>query len=363
MLVKVGKTKKWFTASWFEKGTVKVIDQRLLPFEFNIITLKNHRETASAIRDMAVRGAGSIGAAAAFACAQAVLECKQEKNWMAKVSGSFQTIAKTRPTARDLFYAVERIGENIYGKNLQEAKKAAVDEAIKIGREYEKNGKLIGKHGSKLIKNNYGILTHCNAGWLALHDWGSALAPMYFAKHSGKRFFVFVDETRPRLQGAKLTSWELLNEGIKHAIIADNAAGFFMQQGKIDICIVGADRIASNGDFANKIGTYEKAVLAKENGIPFYVAAPKSTFDLECKNGRNIEIEHRPSEELLFVDGFDGRQRKVRVAAFGAEALNPVFDVTPAKYVSGIITEKGIIKPKKSDIRKVLRFEKRHRAE
>ncbi|MCX8189642.1 MAG: S-methyl-5-thioribose-1-phosphate isomerase [Candidatus Diapherotrites archaeon] len=359
MFVKFGKTKKWFTASWLKNSDVKMIDQRLLPFEFKVITLKNHKETAFAIKDMAIRGAGSIGAAAAFACAQAVLECKNERGWEEKVSASFETIAKTRPTARDLFYAIERLRKKIFGKNLQEAKVLAIKEAIMIGKEYEQNGKLIGRHGLKLIKEGSRILTHCNAGWLALHDWGSALAPLYFAKREGRKFFVFVDETRPRLQGAKLTSWELLNEGIKHKIIVDNAAGFFMQQGKIDLCIVGADRIAANGDFANKIGTYEKAIAAKENGIPFYVAAPKSTFDLECKNGRKIEIEERADEEVLFVNGFDSTHRKIRVAPFEAKATNPAFDITPAKYLSGIITERGIIKPKKSYIKKVLMVENR----
>ena len=184
------------------------------------------------------------------------------------------------------------------------------------------------------------MLTHCNAGWLALQDWGSALAPVYAAKRQGKKVFVFVDETRPRLQGARLTAWELANEGIGHAVIADNAAGFYMRRGEIDLCIVGADRIARNGDVANKIGTYEKAVLAKENGIPFYVAAPTSTVDLECRNGAGIPIEERGEGEVL---NFAGK----RIAPKKSRAKNPAFDITEARLIKGIITEKGIVKPGK----------------
>jgi S-methyl-5-thioribose-1-phosphate isomerase len=188
------------------------------------------------------------------------------------------------------------------------------------------------------------VLTHCNAGWLAIVDWGSATAPIYLAHRKGKKVFVWVDETRPRNQGASLTSWELLQEGVPHKIIADNAGGFYMQRGEVDLCIVGADRIAANGDVANKIGTYQKAVLAKENGIPFYVAAPGSTFDLNCRTGDDIPIEERDENEVHFVG-------KTRISPRGARAGNPAFDVTPARYITGIITERGIIKP--GDVRKV----------
>ncbi len=352
LLVKVGNKRKWYTASWLEGGTVRMIDQRLLPFKFKVVSLRKHYETAEAIKNMTIRGAGSIGAAAAFACAQAVLECKS-KEWPKKALQSFDRIANTRPTARDLFFAIERIRNVVEGKQLREAKKAALEEAQKIGKEYQENGKRIGELGSKLIKSGFRILTHCNAGWLALHDWGSALAPIYFAKRLHRKVFVFVDETRPRLQGAKLTAWELANENIEHAIIADNSAGFYMQNQSIDMCIVGADRIASNGDVANKIGTYEKAVLAKENGIAFYVAAPLSTFDFDCKSGRRIPIEERSEQEVLYVSGYEKGLRKVRIAPKKSKAKNPAFDVTPAKYIKALITEHGIIKPKKSAIKKL----------
>jgi len=360
LLVKVGNKRKWFTASWLKGSTVYAINQRLLPFRFKIVALKTHYETAEAIKNMTIRGAGSIGAVAAFACAQAVLECKSSE-WPKKALLGFERIANTRPTARDLFFAIERIKQSIANKKLGEAKKAALKEAKKISKEYQENGKLIGMFGAKLIKDGCKILTHCNAGWLALHDWGSALAPIYFAKRLHKKVFVFVDETRPRLQGAKLTAWELANENIEHAIIADNSAGFYMQKSEVDLCIVGADRIASNGDVANKIGTYEKAVLAKENSIPFYVAAPLSTFDFKCKSGKHIPIEERAEEEVLFVLGYEKGLRKVRIAPKKSKAKNPAFDVTPAKYIKGIITEHGIIKPKRSTIKKLAKKSKKVR--
>ncbi len=345
MLVKQGKEKKWFRAVWRQNSTVKMIDQRLLPKKFKIISLKNHKQTVKAIENMAVRGAGSIGATAAFGAMQAVLEAKP-KNFKQFIERAFYRLRHTRPTAHDLFWAIERIDFAIQEKNPRKAKISAIKEAEKISSEYCERGKKIGKHGEKLLKNGTRMLTHCNAGWLALLDWGSALAPVYAAKRNGKIVFVFVDETRPRLQGAKLTAWELANEGIPHRIIADNAAGYYMSEGKIDLCIVGADRIAANGDTANKIGTYEKAVLAKENSIPFYVAAPTSTFDPNTKNGKKIVIEERPEREVLFI----GKQR---IAPKKSRAFNVAFDVTKAKYIKGIITEKGIIKPKKKAIKRL----------
>jgi methylthioribose-1-phosphate isomerase len=338
MNVRIGGKNKWFTAVWPEGKTVKMIDQTLLPHKFRIASFKNHHETAKAIKEMVVRGAGSIGAAAAFGAAQAVMEGKAKKG--------FEELRNTRPTARDLFWAIERMEKAVKGKIGVEAKKAAVKEANEISSEYVENGRLIGEHGSVLLHDGARVLTHCNAGWLAMQDWGSALAPIYWAKREGNRIFVFADETRPRLQGARLTAWELANEGIGHKIIADNAAGHFMQRGEVDICIVGADRIARNGDIANKIGTYEKAVLAKENGIPFYVAAPLSTIDLKCKKGADIKIEERSEKEVLFIEG-------KRIANEKSGALNPAFDVTPAKYIKGIITEEGIIRPMPGEIRGV----------
>ena len=333
--------RKWYRAVWMQGRAVKMINQPLLPWKFKIATFRNHEETAKAIKEMVVRGAGSIGAAAGFGAAQVVLESRgnYRKYWRE----GFGRLRKTRPTAHDLFWAIDRVEQAVEGKELSEAKELAAGEAEKISGEYFSRGKRIGKHGSRLLKNGTKMLTHCNAGWLALQDWGSALAPVYAAKRQGKKVFVFVDETRPRLQGARLTAWELANEGIKHAVIADNAAGFYMQRGEIDLCVVGADRIAGNGDVANKIGTYEKAVLARENRVPFYVAAPTSTFDLKCKSGKDIPIEERDEREVL---NFAGK----RIAPKKSRARNPAFDVTEARLVKGIITEKGIIKPKRKAI-------------
>ena len=215
--------------------------------------------------------------------------------------------------------------------------------------------KQIGINGNKLIKENSTILTHCNAGSLATCDYGTAISVIRIAHESGKNINVFADETRPRNQGSMLTAWELSQENVPHAIIADNAAGFYMRKGKINICFVGADRIAANGDFANKIGTYEKAVLAKENNIPFYVAAPLSTFDINSKTGEDIPIEERSEDELLYIHGIDENKiiRKIRIAPEESHAKNPAFDATPAKYITGIITEKGIVRANKWEIREL----------
>jgi S-methyl-5-thioribose-1-phosphate isomerase len=226
-------------------------------------------------------------------------------------------------------------------------RKAALVTSQQIADEYAERCHEIARAGLKLVPRGTRILTHCNAGWLALVDWGSAPAPIYLAHRKGRKVFVWVDETRPRNQGASLTSWEFLQEGIPHKIIADNAGGHYMRRGAVDLVIVGADRIAANGDVANKIGTYQKAVLAKENGIPFYVAAPSSTIDLRCKSGKNIPIEERAEDEMHYVWGkLGGKMRKVRVSPERARAANPAFDVTPARLITGIITERGIFKPK-----------------
>lgn len=225
-------------------------------------------------------------------------------------------------------------------------RKAAVAAARQLSDEYAERGERIAKAGLPLIKNGSRVLTHCNAGWLALVEWGSAPAPIYLAHRKGRKVFVWVDETRPRNQGANLTSWELMQEGVPHKIIADNAGGLLMQRGQVDLCIVGADRIAANGDVANKIGTYQKAVLAKEHGIPFYVAAPSSTIDLKCRSGKQIPIEERSEDEMHYVWGRNGKKMtRVRVSPAGARAANPAFDVTPARFITGIITERGIFKP------------------
>ncbi len=310
-----------------------MIDQRLLPHRFKLLRLRNHRETAEAIRNMTIRGAGTIGATAAYGMAQAFRED-------VSLAKAYETLVTTRPTAVDLKHALDRV--LVAAGNAR----SAVAEAKRIADEYVERMKRIGEIGLSLLPKNARVLTHCNAGWLAIVDWGSATAPIYTAHRRGRNVFVWVDETRPRCQGASLTSWELLNEGVPHKVITDNAAGHFMRRGEVDLCIVGADRIAANGDVANKVGTYEKAVIAKENGIPFYVAAPSSTIDPHCPNGDAIPIEEREEDEVHFI----GRQR---VTPKGARAGNPAFDVTPAKYITGIITERGILKP--SEVRKLWR--------
>lgn len=279
---------------------------------------------------MIVRGAGAIGASAGFAMAQAFL---QKEN----VEKAKKEIEATRPTAQNLFYAVNRVY----------SAKDPVREAQAIADEDAENCRRIGEHGAKLLKKGARIETHCNAGWLAFVDYGSALSPLYLAHKQGKKPFVYVDETRPRGQGARLTAWELAGEKVPFKIIPDNAGAFLMSRGKIDLMIVGADRIAANGDVANKIGTLEKAIVACEYGVPFYVAAPTSTIDLQCKTGLDIPIEERSEEEILYQTGINakGKLEKILVCSPGARGLNYAFDVTPAKYVTGIITEKGIIKP------------------
>lgn len=314
-------------ALWFENGIVKFLDQRKIPDSVEIFEAKDYNDVAFAIKDMVVRGAPAIGVSAAYGMAQAFMQKKDMK----KVS---EVLAATRPTAHDLFYAIKYMQESIAkGYN-------PLDAAENYAEDIVERSKKIGEYGNTLIKDGAKIMTHCNAGALATVDWGTALAPMRYAERDGKNIFVWVDETRPRLQGARLTSWELKQEGIAHKIIADNASGFLMRQGKVDLMIVGADRIALNGDFANKIGTYEKAVLARENGVPFYVAAPISTIDKSIEDGTKIPIEERSQNEVLYAGN-------CRIAPQGVEAYNPAFDVTPNKYVDGFITEFGIIKPEK----------------
>lgn len=326
MLVRTPKGTKEFRAVWMEGGAVKAIDQRLLPGRFKIVTIRTYTEMAEAISDMTIRGAPSIGAAAAYGMALA---------WSKGIdlNKAAEVIRATRPTAHDLFYAVNLMLTRCDG-DIVKAADTYADGIVEMCRR-------IGEHGAELITDGDRLLTHCNAGALATVDVGTALAPIRIAARAGKDVFVYVDETRPRLQGAKLTAWELLNEGIPHAIIPDNAAGHFMKN-SVDMVIVGADRIARNGDFANKIGTYSKAVLAKENKVPFYVAAPVSTFDFFTKNGKGIVIEERSEDEVLWVGD-------CRVAPRGSKALNPCFDVTPAKYVKGFVTEKGVFKPGEFD--------------
>ncbi len=311
---------KEYRAFWFENNTVKFIDQRKLPYNFEIYTAKTVDDIAFAIKDMIVRGAPAIGAAAAYGMVLGKGKTHETAN----------KLSKTRPTAYDLFYAIDYMeGEINKGKNPIDAANNYVEDVID-------RCKNRGKNGEKLIEDGMRILTHCNAGALATVDYGTALAPIRLAHRTGKKLFVYADETRPRCQGL-LTSWELMQEGIKHSVIADNAAGYFMKNGEIDMVIVGADRIAKNGDFANKIGTYEKAVLAKENDIPFYVAAPVSTFDKNIEDGSRIKIEERERDELAKINGKTIMPEWIVVK-------NPAFDVTPSKYVTGYITEKEIVK-------------------
>ncbi len=325
--MKVGR--KNYRAVWMEGREVVVIDQPLLPHRFALRRLKNHRETAHAIQTMIIRGAGTIGATAAYGMAQAFLE----NPGPAYIRKAYATLVTTRPTAVDLKHALDRVLVAAHNA------KTAVAEAERIADEYVARARRIAEVGLPLIKAGCRVLTHCNAGWLALVDWGSAPAPIYLAHRKGRQVFVWVDETRPRNQGANLTSWEFIQEGVPHKIIADNAGGLYMRRGEVDLCIVGADRIAANGDVANKIGTYQKAVLAHENGIPFYVAAPTSTIDPHCPNGDAIPIEERDENEVLFLG-------RTRISPPGARAGNPAFDVTPAKYITGIITETGIVQPR-----------------
>jgi S-methyl-5-thioribose-1-phosphate isomerase len=299
---------------------------------------------------MIVRGAGAIGATAGFAMAQAILQAPKN-NFIEYVKKAKKDIESTRPTAQDLFFAT-----NSVFNALKHSKEFALKQADNIADKNVEDAKKIGEYGNEIIKDGYNIETHCNAGWLGFVDYGSALSPVYTAHNNGKKILVFVDETRPRSQGAKLTAWELKNENIAYKIIPDNAGAYLMSKGKIDMFIVGADRIAKNGDTANKIGTFEKAVIAKEFNVPFYVAAPCSTFDLKCDSGKDIPVEQRDKDEVLYQTGMtkDGRLEKILVCCPNSEVINPAFDVTPAKYITGIITEKGIIKPNKNAILKII---------
>jgi len=342
--MKVGN--KNYNTVWLEGQTVCMINQHKLPYKFEIYRSESYRQTCEAIKTMIVRGAGAIGAAAGYAMAQACMEAP-EKKYSHFIDQAKQEIEATRPTARNLFFATESVYKS--GKH---SHKQAAEQAIKLARENIREGEKIAEYGNTFIKDGAQIETHCNAGWLAFVDHGSALAPIYRAHREGKNIFVFADETRPRSQGARLTAWELKNENVPHAIIPDNAGAWYMAQGKIDMVIVGADRIASNGDVANKIGTLEKAIAAHYYGIPFYVAAPVSTIDFECKSGNDIIIEERNQDEVLYQEGpnEEGFWHKIRVSSPGSEAMNPAFDVTPSKLITAIITEKGVVKPSSSQL-------------
>jgi S-methyl-5-thioribose-1-phosphate isomerase len=339
-----------------EGSTVRMINQPLLPHRFEIFDSPNHRETARAIRDMIVRGAPAIGATAAYGLAQVLIEAPSGPHREDFIETGHQLLRATRPTAQNLFYALDRILAAIGGVPEELQIEAAIAEAEALADEDASSNHRIGQHGAELIKDGMRVLTHCNAGWLACVDWGTALSPMYVAHREGRRVSVFADETRPRLQGANLTAWELHHEGIDCQIIADNAAGLLMRRGEIQLVITGADRVAANGDAANKIGTYEKALLAHANGIPFYVAVPMTTFDPDCPNGDAIPIEERDGDEVLYITGLTdaGEIGRVRIAPVGVGARNPAFDVTPVELITGLITPEGIIPATTGAIAKLL---------
>ena len=319
-------------------GAIEIIDQTLLPHELRVLRLTELNEVAHAIRSMQVRGAPLIGAAAAYGVALALRSGRS-------LDEAINILAATRPTAVNLHWALERM------RHAATSAEAAFAEAAAIADEDVAINRALGEHGAALIvaahqrKNaRVEILTHCNAGWLATVDWGTALAPVYRAFDDGVPVHVWVDETRPRNQGASLTAWELLQHGVPHTVIADNAGGHLMRQGMVDLCITGTDRTAANGDVANKIGTYLKALAARDNAVPFYVALPSPSIDWTLTDGGQIPIEERDPREVTHITGWadDGARREVRVTPQGSAAANYAFDVTPARLVTGLITERGI---------------------
>ena len=325
-----------------------LIDQPKLPHLFQIQRLDHHTQTANAITTMIVRGAGAIGATGAAGMAQAFLEAPDDDSFQQYIDAAAHTLRNTRPTAQNLFYGIQKVLHAAQSASSRaEARQKAVLAAQGVADEDAEACQKIGAFGAEVISSGMKISTHCNAGWLAFVDWGSAISPIYTAHRAGKDVFVFVDETRPRGQGARLTAWELAQEGVPHAVIADNATGHYIKEGQIDMVIVGADRIAMNGDVANKIGTYTSALAAKAKGIPFYVAAPTATIDPKCPAGSAIPIEERSGDEVRYTWGWSDSGEFIRVRTVPEEspARNPAFDVTPASLITGIITEKGIIAP------------------
>lgn len=331
---------------WWESGRVRMIDQPLLPHQFRIVDMASYTDTARAIRDMTVRGAGAIGATGAFGMAQVVLEAPAA-NFHPFVATGANFLRETRPTAQNLFAGIDYVLRAVEaeGDNLDRAREAALAAANAFAADDADSCRKIGELGAPLVAERRRVSTHCNAGWLAFVDWGSALSPIYAARRQGVDAFVWVDETRPRQQGSQLTAWELGQEGVPHSVIADNATGHYMQRGQIDMVIVGSDRIAANGDVANKIGTYTSALAAAANGIPFYVAAPTTTIAMQTATGADIPIEERSDAEVLYVWGWsdEGKFVRVRTAPAGSTGRNPAFDVTPAALIAGIITERGIV--------------------
>jgi methylthioribose-1-phosphate isomerase len=352
---------KEYRTIWFDENnqSVKIIDQTKLPHHFVIKDLKTIKETINAITTMEVRGAPLIGATAAYGIALAI----KENNDPIFIKKSSENLIQSRPTAINLRWAVDRMMKKLLGTNNKNLLKVALKEAKDICDEDEKFCENIGLNGLKIIEKIYNkkkdtinILTHCNAGWLATINWGTATSPIYHAHKKGIPVHVWVDETRPRNQGANLTSYELNEEGVPNTIIADNTGGILMQRGDVDMCIVGTDRTLSTGDVCNKIGTYLKALAAHDNNVPFYVALPSSTVDWDIKNFKDIPIEERSTEELSHIEGLDENDniKKVLIYPRNSKSLNLAFDVTPAKYVTGLITEKGICEASNEALKKML---------
>ena len=327
----------------FKDEKLYLIDQRKLPTEYEIFQCKNYKDVDFAIKDMVVRGAPAIGATAAYGVVLAAKEFINEDKevFLEKLHNALDILNESRPTAVNLMWAINRMRNLIEeNKNLEVDKiyEKILDEANKIYNEDIKTNKTMAKYGNEIVQEGDTILTHCNAGALATAGYGTALGVIREAHYTGKNIFVYADETRPRLQGGKLTAWELVQEGIPFKLIADNVAASLIRDGKIDLIIVGADRIALNGDTANKIGTFMLSVVAKAYNVPLYIAAPISTIDFDIETGDEIVIEERSPEEVTHING-------VRIAPEGVDVCNPAFDVTPNENITGIITEKGIIKP------------------
>jgi S-methyl-5-thioribose-1-phosphate isomerase len=334
------------------ENAVLLVDQRLLPHQFQVVCIPDYRATARAITDMVVRGAGAIGATAAFGLAQGARAFRGQnlEQFQGHIETVCQILKSARPTAVDPVHAIHQVRMAMgQGSSVPEQQALALAAAEQFADEDIAYCRAIGKHGAPLIRNGMRILTHCNAGWLAFVDIGSATAPLYAAQAQGKQFHVYCDETRPRCQGASLTAWELAQQGISHQVIVDNAAGFLMNRGEIDLVIVGSDRVVGRtGEVANKIGTYTKAVLAKRHDIPFYVAIPLSTIDWVLRSGDQIPIEERDESEVLGAWGVNARHQRtyIRIAPAGSHARNPGFDVTPPELITGILTPRGVFKPR-----------------
>ena len=353
---------KEYRTIWFDEQNqvVKIIDQTKLPHQFIIKYLETVKDAINAIKTMEVRGAPLIGATAAYGLVLAIIE-NNDQSFLKK---SAENLINSRPTAINLKWAVDRMMNKLSGVNSDKILEIALNEAKDICEEDIQFCKSIGLNGLKIIEEIYNkkkdtvnILTHCNAGWLATINWGTATSPIYHAHKKGIPVHVWVDETRPRNQGANLTSYELNEEEIPNTIIADNTGGILMQRGEVDMCIVGTDRTLSNGDVCNKIGTYLKALAAHDNKIPFYVTLPSSTIDWDIKNAKDIPIEERNSEELSHVEGIDENNviKKVLIYPKKSKAMNLAFDITPAKYVTGLITEKGICEASTEGLKKLFK--------